>query len=103
MLWVFAILIAGAQPLHADDALESELATRLDRASSLSSSEVRPNEIVRGGVTWGGIAVAWFKTDNLLQLVSPFAPAKYGSGEDNILRDPGSGRVNGWKLFSIRF
>jgi hypothetical protein len=40
---------------------------------------------------------------NPLQLVNPAAPAKYGSAEDNVLRDPISGRVSGWKIFSIGF
>jgi hypothetical protein len=43
------------------------------------------------------------RTSNLLQLINPLAPAKYGSGEDNTLRDSFTGRATGWKLFSIRF
>ena len=103
LLSVLTVLIAGSRPMCAQDAMESELATRLERASSLSYDMVKPNEIVKGDVTYSGIGVALLKTDNLLQLVSPFAPAKFGSGEGNILRDPGTGRVYGWKLFSIRF
>ena len=103
MLLGFTILIAGAQTTRAQDALESQLAARLEKAASLSDNMAKPREVVGGKVTYGGIAVAWFKTDNLLQLVNPFAPARYGSGDNNLLRDPSSGRVYGWKLFSIRF
>jgi len=53
--------------------------------------------------TYSGIAVAAFKTDNPLQLISPFAPAKYGSSKDNVLRDLKTGRTSGWKLFQIQF
>ena len=40
---------------------------------------------------------------NTVILVSPFAPERYGSGEDNVLRDLKTGRTSGWKLFQIRF
>jgi hypothetical protein len=103
VLWGLAILVAGVLPMHAQDALESQLNSRLDQARSLSSVEVKPTEIVKGNVTYSGIAVAWLKTENWLQLVNPLAPAKYGSGEENILRDSSTGRVYGWKLLSIRF
>lgn len=53
--------------------------------------------------TYSGIAVAAFKTDNPLQLVNPLAPAKYGSGMDNVLHDLKTGGPSEWKLFQIRF
>jgi hypothetical protein len=41
---------------------------------------------------------------NPLQLVNPFAPAKYGTAEENVLVDPNSaGKAEGLKLFSISF
>ena len=99
------IVVVGAvaQQARAEDLLESELGDRLAKASSLSLSEGNPNDIVKGNFTYSGIAVAALKTDNLLQLVNPFAPARYASGEDNVLRDLKTARVSGWKLFSIRF
>ena len=60
-------------------------------------------EIVKANVTYSGIALALVKTDNWLQLINPLAPARYGTGENNVLRDPAPGKVYGWKLFSIRF
>ncbi len=103
VLLVFTVLTAAVEMTRAEDTLESQLATRLGQTASLSSKLMKPNEVVEGKVTYSGIAVSWFKTDNLLQLLNPLAPARYGAGDDNILRDPGSGRVYGWKLFSIRF
>jgi hypothetical protein len=64
---------------------------------------VKANEVVKGNVTYSGSAVEAFKTGNPLQLFNPFAPAKYDSGEDNVLRDSVTGRASAWKLFSIRF
>jgi hypothetical protein len=97
------VVRAAAQQARAEDLLQSQFGDRLAKASSLSLSEANPNEIVKGNFAYGGIAVAGFKTDNPLQLVSPFAPAKYGSSEDNVLRDLKTARPSGWKLFQIRF
>ncbi len=102
-LWGLAMLIASGLPVRAQDALESQVNARLDRARALSSLEVKPMEIINGKVTYSGIAVELLKADNLLELVNPLAPANYGSGEESILRDPHSGRVYAWKLLSIRF
>jgi hypothetical protein len=98
-----AVVGAAAQPTRAGDLLESQLSDRLAKANLLSLSEWNPNEIVTRNFAYSGIAVAAFKTDNLLQLVSPFAPEKYGSGENNVLRDLKTGRTSGWKLFQIQF
>ena len=102
---VYSVVVIGAaaQQARAEDLLESQLSDRLAKASLLSLSEGNPNEIVKGNFAYSGIAVAAFKTDNPLQLVSPFAPAKYGSSEENVLRDLKTARPSGWKLFQIRF
>jgi hypothetical protein len=97
------VLAAGAQLARAQDTLESQLNSRLEKGGALSSSEVKPNEMVAGNVAFSGIAVEVLKTDNLLQLFNPFAPAKYGSADENTLHDPGTGKARGWKLFSIQF
>ena len=94
---------AAAQQVPAGGLLESQLSDRLAKVSLHSLSEGNPNEIVKGNFAYSGIAVAAFKTDNPLQLASPFAPARYGSGLDNVLRDLKTGGVSGWKLFSIGF
>jgi hypothetical protein len=98
-----AVLTIGTQLAHAQDAMESQLNARLAKASMLSLSEAKPNEIVKDKVTYSGILVEAVETDNLLQLFNPFAPAKYGSAQDNTIEDPASGKARGWKFFSIRF
>jgi hypothetical protein len=96
-------LTAYAQPGSNNQAFESRSATMLNMQSYLSSHEIKPNEILRGNVHYSGIAVEALKTGNPLQLVNPLAPAKYGSPEDNVLRDGITKRVLGWKIFSIGF
>ena len=99
----FVVLMGGTQLACAQDSMESQLNARLAKASSLSLREAKPNEIVKADIAYSGIAVQAIKTDNLLQLFNPAAPAKYGSAEDNTLRDSITGRASAWKLFSIRF
>ncbi len=109
MKMVFALLCtmmalsANAQPPERMSSLQSELNARLARELAVASIGEKPNEIVSGKVNYSGIAVEVIKTGQPLQLINPAAPAKYGSPEDNILRSPISGRVVGWKLFSIGF
>jgi hypothetical protein len=98
-----AVLTTGALAARAQDSMESQLSARLGKASELSSREVKANEMVKGNVAYSGIVVQALKTDNLLQLFNPFAPAKYGSAADNTLDDAASGKPRAWKLFSIRF
>jgi hypothetical protein len=50
-----------------------------------------------------GILVQLVKTDNPLQLINPAAPERYGSAEDNVVRDPASGKVSGVKFLELRF
>jgi hypothetical protein len=62
-----------------------------------------PNETVHGRIAVDGILVQLDKTDNPLQLINPAAPARYGSAEENILRNPASGKVSGLKFLEVRF
>jgi hypothetical protein len=45
--------------------------------------------------------VQLLKTDNPLQLLNPAAPARYGSAEDNVIRDSFTGTASARKIFSI--
>jgi hypothetical protein len=103
VLFGFAVLAAAAHPAYGQNSMQSQLSTRLSKAVTISASEVKPNEIVKGKVAYSGIAVSAFKTDNPVQLFNPFAPAKYGAALDNAMQDPGTGRARAWKLFSIQF
>jgi len=102
LLFALTLLTVNAQTTRTDNALESTGAQRGKAASALSRPE-KPNEIIKGNITYSGIAVQVVKTSNPLQLFNPAAPARYGSAEDNTLRDPMTGRASGLKIFSIRF
>jgi len=67
------------------------------------SFELRPNEIKVGRLTLDGVGVQLAKADNPLQLLNPFAPAKYGSPEDNVFRSPVDGKISGLKVFEVKF
>jgi hypothetical protein len=62
-----------------------------------------PNETAHGHLKVDGILVQLVKTDNPLQLINPAAPERYGSAEDNVVRDPASGKVSGLKFLELRF
>jgi hypothetical protein len=53
-------------------------------------------------VVYSGIAVQAVKKSNPLQLINPLAPVTYGSGEENLIREP-AGRNDGLKIFSVSF
>jgi hypothetical protein len=63
----------------------------------------KANEIVSGKISYQGSLVEALKTGRPWQLFNPLAPARYGSPEDNVARDPINGRVIGLKFFAIRF
>ena len=102
LVFCFALLSAKAQATRTENLLESTGTQRGKQAAALTR-EAKPNEIVKGNVTYSGIAVQAVKTSNPIQLFNPAAPARYGSAEDNTLRDPMTGRSSGLKIFSIRF
>ena len=103
VLFGFAALAAAALPTYGQNSMESQVSARLSKAVAISASEAKPNEIAKRKVAYSGIAVSAIKTDNLVQLFNPFAPARYGSALDNALTDPDTGRARAWKVFSIQF
>jgi hypothetical protein len=61
------------------------------------------NEITLRGIDLDGSLVQLATTDNPLQLINPAAPDRYGSMEDNLVRDSTSGRASGLKFLELRF
>ena len=94
--------VAKAEVAKPDSSLQSAATPAPKKRQSLNLDE-RPNEIIRDNVSYSGIAVQLVKTDNPVQLINPAAPARYGSPEDNTLRNPIDGKVLGLKIFSVRF
>ena len=51
-----------------------------------------------------GVIPRAIRGGNPLQMLNPFAPAKYGTAEDNVSFDPDvPGKVNGINFFSVSF
>jgi hypothetical protein len=101
---------AESLPPHWGDAEEGEFfaeAEGITIESGLLEPEAQeleaPNAIEFERVIIRGAAVQWFKTDNLLQLFNPFAPARYGSGEQNLAYDAITERPKGLTIFAIDF
>ena len=103
VLFGFAVVAAATLTAYGQNSMESQVNSRLSKAGSITASQVKPNEVVKRKVAYSGIAVEAYKTDNLLQLFNPFAPAKYGSALDNAMYNPGTGTARAWKVFSIQF
>ena len=95
-------LAASAEPPPNGEPLGSQTSRSAQGAEGLLETP-KPNQIQAGSVTYSGSAVQIVKTDNPFQLISPFAPLKYGSAEDNLMRDPISGKQSGLKFLSISF
>ncbi len=71
----------------------------------LLTQPLKPNTIqgLNPAITYSGVIPQVVKSDNPLQLINPFAPARYGSGMDNLDRDIVTGKERGLKLFSLGF
>jgi hypothetical protein len=69
-------------------------------------SAARPNNVVHSeahpGIEYSGILVQAVG-NNPLQLLNPFAPARYGDGEANTVRSVITGRAEGLKVLSVLF
>ena len=93
---------AYAEPTGNGESFETQTARRA-RETPLVRTEQNPNQITAGHLTYSGIAVEITKTDNPLHLINPAAPLRYGSSEDNLVREPVDGKISGLKFFSISF
>ena len=92
-----------AQDARNDEGVRTEISRRVKEGQVLYRPAAKPNETKSKKVTYSGIAVQTAKADRPLHLINPAAPAAYGSGENNIARDPITQKVSGLKLFAISF
>ena len=104
MLFAACGLIAAAgQPAQPDQSMDARTIQRA-REANVAIKLGLPNELTTGkGLTLDGVAVQAIRTDNPLQLINPFAPKEYGSGDDNLVaeRDPITGNHSGLKVLSV--
>src|SRR5258705_12414492 len=84
------------------DPLSAEL-SRSFQPSAITPLQPKPNEISLGNLKASGIAIEVVKTKQPLKLINPFSPPTNSSPEDNVVRDPFNGKVNGLKVFAIHF
>ncbi len=67
------------------------------------SPQDRADRLSEVSLNYSGVLAQVRTNENRLQLINPLAPARYGRGEANLIRDPVTGRASGLNLFSIKF
>lgn len=60
-------------------------------------------QLIRRTMDYDGAIPQARRSRNPLQLINPFAPANYGSGLNNVVVDPRTGRAEGISIFTARF
>src|SRR6266567_736579 len=94
---------ASARSPEMDRALDTHAARMAREKTLIAQPEKNKNKIVGRRAAYSGIVVQAIKADHPLQLWNPAAPEEYGNGEESVLREPKTGRVNGLRIFSIEF
>jgi len=84
------------------DPLSADLSKEI-QSSVILTLEPKPNEMELGKTKVSGIAIEAAKTKQPLKLINPLSPPTNSAAEDNVVRDPFNGKVNGWKVFAIHF
>jgi hypothetical protein len=93
----------GADPQQAD-VLKQIPEVPLDRVERYIYFQTSTlNKAFGIGVNYTGVIPQLMKADNPLQLINPFAPARYGNAYDNVSINPLTGRPEGIAIFAIRF
>lgn len=99
---LIAGMLASGQNVHATTPLQ-----RFERTATFThrhrAVETQPSQLeLRPEVA--GVIPRAIRGGRPLQMLNPFAPAKYGTAEENVVLDPDvPGRANGIKLFSFTF
>ena len=81
----------------------NEVKTTTTDAGARFHSSRRLERMNRSTVTYSGIANQAVKADNRFQLINPFAPAHYGDGRANVVRNPVTGRAEGVAFWTVSF
>lgn len=105
---LFIVLIvsaAGAMAQNAKSGVSKDTqATSSDREKAAPVVKMEsPKQLLGKKFKYDGALIKLTKADNPLQMINPFAPARYGSGFDNLARDPIDGKGTGISLVSIKF
>ncbi len=95
----------NAAPTNAP-AISQSLITELPKpvpSVTITPVEPKPNQMTIGKTEVSGILIEAAKTRPRWKLINPFSPPANSSVEDNVNRDITTGKVNGLKLFAIKF
>ena len=100
IVFVAALVACGQLSAATSQRASSHSTTLVQRRHSVQSH--RPAAEARPQVT--GVIPRAIRSGNPLQMLNPFAPAKYGTAEENAVLDPDvPGRGDGIKLLSVSF
>ena len=96
---------AGAMGQDATSGVSKDTqATTSDREKAAPVVKMEaPKQMIGKKFKYDGALIKLIKADNPLQMINPFAPAKYGSGYDNVVRNPIIGKGEAISLISVRF
>lgn len=105
---LFIVLIvssAGAMGQNATSGVSKDTqATTSDREKAAPVVKLEtPKQMIGKKFKYDGALIKLTKADNPLQMINPFAPARYGSSFDNLVRDPIDGKGTGISLVSVKF
>src|SRR6266404_109543 len=102
LLAAVTFLAVNSNAYSADESLKAGTEGR-DLGAAPVPTQLKPNQIKIGNLTCIFILIQALKTDNALQLLNPYATAKYGSADDNTVLDPYKKTAIGLKFFAIEF
>jgi len=103
ILWLVSGSAALAQPVPQDHLTNIARPTTTVAGTAVRASSSAPSTGSPDRPKVSGALVQAARVKNPLQLINPLAPMDLGNGQDNVSRDPSSGKAEGIKLFSIKF
>lgn len=95
-------LDSHGQANQAEVANQQQILPKKKTTPSLLAPDSPALRAIPKKVIYSGALVRFSKTDKPLQLLNPFAPARYGSGLNDLVVDSDTGRTLGISLISIR-
>ena len=93
-------IMAQSEPLDGASYFDVSMLTR---HVTPDSPEGMYDSILNDGYVYSGIVVQLMRAPQPLQLINPWAPQAYGTGENNLVLDPIDNHPTGLKLFAISF
>ncbi|MBI3414198.1 MAG: hypothetical protein HY043_02580 [Verrucomicrobia bacterium] len=97
-----SVVNSRGQANQAEVSNQTQIPAKKKSAPALLAPDSPALRAVPRKVIFGGALVRLAKTDKPLQLINPFAPARYGSGLNDLVVDPATGKALGISLLSIR-